>query len=95
MSTPICMRQTRQAATKADPLGLTPRERQVAELLGWCDTPTTAATLGIAPATVARHRKGIFRKLGVRDRHELRARLCLQALTVELSEPFAESTTNG
>lgn len=81
--------QLRRHSTRRHPLGLTVRERQVAELLGWCNTPTVAATLGIAPATVARHRKNIFRKLGVNNRHELRAKLGFQELADVLSEPFA------
>lgn len=85
MTTPITLRQTRQAATKADPLGLTQRERQVAELLQWLPVAEVARRLGIADATVVRHRQGIYRKLRISTRHELRGWMALH----QLSEPFA------
>ena len=84
MTTPLPLRQLRHASTKADPLGLTRRERQVAELLGWASVSTVAATLGIADATVVRHRQGIYRKLRISTRDELRGWMALSGL----SEPF-------
>jgi DNA-binding CsgD family transcriptional regulator len=76
----------RHHATRRDPLGLTRREREVAELLGWASVSTVAATLGIAGATVVRHRQSIYRKLHITTRNELRTRLTV----LELSEPFGE-----
>jgi DNA-binding CsgD family transcriptional regulator len=76
----------RHHATRRDPLGLTHREREVAELLGWASVSTVAATLGIAGATVVRHRQSIYRKLHITTRNELRTRLTV----LKLSEPFGE-----
>lgn len=89
MSTPIAIRQTRQAATKADPLGLTPRERQVATMMYAGKTaPAIARELGVKHETVRRFLKDTYRKLRVHSSLELVAYLRRHEQTQELSEPF-------
>lgn len=58
-----------RADTRADPLGLTGRQREVLELLavGHSDAKI-AAELCISPKTVAKHVSAILTKLGVRNR---------------------------
>lgn len=57
---------------------LSPRELQIAKLLGaGRSRPAIAAELGLAPNTVASLSKIIYRKLGVRSRAELAARMQL------------------
>jgi DNA-binding CsgD family transcriptional regulator len=58
------------------PLGLTPAERSVAELVSKGRTNREVAdALFISPSTVQAHLKRIFRKLGVRSRTELAAHI--------------------
>jgi DNA-binding CsgD family transcriptional regulator len=58
----------------ADPTTLTPREREVAELLSaGASYAQVALELSISQATVATHCKHIYRKLGVKGRYALRA----------------------
>lgn len=60
---------TRRKATIADPHGLTPRERDVLELLvGGHSDAEIAAALFISPKTANRHVGAILSKLGVRNR---------------------------
>ncbi|TQM63738.1 helix-turn-helix transcriptional regulator [Humibacillus xanthopallidus] len=57
---------------------LTPRERQVAELLARIDGPSNrdiAASLGVKETTAKSHVAAVLRKLGVRQRAEVRWRL--------------------
>jgi DNA-binding CsgD family transcriptional regulator len=65
---------TRRKATIADPHGLTPRERDVLELLaaGHSDAEIAAA-LFISPKTANRHVGAILSKLGVRNRTQAAA----------------------
>ncbi|WP_328305418.1 response regulator transcription factor [Actinomycetospora sp. NBC_00405] len=60
----------------AEPFGeLTPRERQVLELLAAGLTTTAVGTrLGLAPKTVTNHASSVFAKLGVSGRAEAVAR---------------------
>jgi DNA-binding CsgD family transcriptional regulator len=56
--------------------GLTAREADVVLLLcAGHTTPAVAACLCVSPATARSHRRSVLRKLGVRDRRELRALL--------------------
>jgi DNA-binding CsgD family transcriptional regulator len=58
----------------ADPTTLTPREREVAELLSaGASYAQIALELSISQATVATHCKHIYRKLGLKGRYALRA----------------------
>ena len=63
-------RMARRAREGADvEAGLTPRERQVLELLGGGSTiGQIASRLGISPRTVETHVAKLYRKLGVRTR---------------------------
>lgn len=91
MSTPIAIRQTRQAATKADPLGLSPRERAVAmSLYAGHGIRETSELLQCKYETVRSHLKAIRKKLGCRSVLGVVARLRLEEQTTRLSEPFAE-----
>jgi PAS domain S-box-containing protein len=55
---------------------LSPRERQVAELLLEGQSPSNmAAKLGVSEHTVRNHLKGIYRRLGVHSKDELLIRL--------------------
>jgi DNA-binding CsgD family transcriptional regulator/tetratricopeptide (TPR) repeat protein len=65
---------TRRKATIADPFGLTPRERDVLELIaaGHSDAGI-AAELFISPKTANRHVGAILAKLGVRNRTQAAA----------------------
>ncbi|MFI5762317.1 MULTISPECIES: response regulator [unclassified Streptomyces] len=55
--------------TAGVPAGLTPREREIWQLLaGGLDNAEIAADLDISVSTVKNHITGIFGKLGVRDR---------------------------
>jgi DNA-binding NarL/FixJ family response regulator len=56
----------------ADPLeALSPRERQVLELIGrGLDNQEIADCLGLAEQTVKEHTSSLFKKLGVRTRVE-------------------------
>ena len=69
-------RMARRAREGADvEAGLTPRERQVLELLGGGSTIGQIATrLGISPRTVETHVAKLYRKLGVRTRVQAIAR---------------------
>jgi DNA-binding NarL/FixJ family response regulator len=52
-------------------MGLSPREREVLELLGAGSTnPEIAAVLHLSPHTVKEHASSVYRKLGVRNRTE-------------------------
>jgi DNA-binding NarL/FixJ family response regulator len=64
----------RDADTRADPHGLTLRERDVLELLsaGHSDA-NIAATLCISPKTVGNHVSAILTKLGVHNRTQAAA----------------------
>ena len=65
---------TRRRATVADPHGLTPRERDVLELIAAGHTDAgIAATLFISPKTANRHVGSILAKLGVRNRTQAAA----------------------
>lgn len=56
--------------------GLTARERHIAALvIAGLTTTQIAAAAHIAPSTVQDHLRGVFRKLAVKDRHQLTARL--------------------
>lgn len=72
---------TRRKNTIADPLGLTPRERDVLELLaaGHSDAEIAAA-LFISPKTANRHVGAILSKLGVRNRTQAAAAYAAQRL---------------
>lgn len=83
----------RLSATRRDPLGLTPRERQVAGMLCMAlDGPAVARSLGCAYSTLRRHTKAVYRKLGVHSRAELVARL--RAAEPALSEPFVREMSD-
>jgi DNA-binding CsgD family transcriptional regulator/tetratricopeptide (TPR) repeat protein len=59
----------RRSATRDDPLGLTPREREVLELIGAGATNADIADrLVISPKTVDNHVSSVFAKLGVDNR---------------------------
>jgi len=72
-----------KAATRADMrglflavYGLTPREREVTEMLiGGADPPDVAAQLNLSVHTVRSHIKSVFTKVGVSSRAELTAAL--------------------
>ena len=67
-----------RAATRADPLGLTRRERNVLELLAEGLTNSEiAATLVLSEKTVSHHVSSILDKLGVRSRYDA-AKLAVQ-----------------
>jgi DNA-binding CsgD family transcriptional regulator len=72
---------TRRKNTIADPLGLTPRERDVLELLaaGHSDAEIANA-LFISPKTANRHVGAILSKLGVRNRTQAAAAYAAQRL---------------
>ena len=56
--------------------GLTPREAQVASLLaGGASNAHIAARLDVRPSTARRHTENVLRKLGVRSRSEVPAKL--------------------
>ena len=67
---PGVARVLRAGPPAADPFAeLTPRERQVLELLAeGLPTATIGARLGLAPKTVANHASALYAKLGVPDR---------------------------
>ena len=70
----LCALTLRHADTRADPHGLTLRERDVLELLsaGHSDA-NIAATLCISPKTVGNHVSAILSKLGVHNRTQAAA----------------------
>ncbi len=67
---PGVARVLRAGPPATDPFAeLTPRERQVLELLAeGLPTATIGARLGLAPKTVANHASALYAKLGVPDR---------------------------
>lgn len=83
----------RWRSTAADPLGLTRRQRALAELLAsGLSRPAAARVMGISPATAMRHSQGVYRALGVHSRAELVERL--RAARPALSEPFARELSD-
>ena len=67
----ICavLRVVTPAADGSEPLPLTTRERQIAEMIAAGETARSIADqLGISYHTVRRHGEKVFRKLGVRNR---------------------------
>ncbi len=77
---PLCRWRKRGRASDAAPLldadeaVLTPREREVAELIGQgMSNRSIAERLFISPATVARHVANINTKLGFNSRNQIAA----------------------
>jgi DNA-binding CsgD family transcriptional regulator len=69
-------RHTDMAPLTLQACELTPRERQIVEmLLRGVPVPEMAATLWLSPYTVRDHIKAIYSKLGVRSRPEMTAKL--------------------
>ncbi|MFD5147192.1 response regulator [Streptomyces sp. NPDC058401] len=69
ISTYVCAPVRPAGRTAAVPAGLTPREREIWQLLATgLDNAEIAAELDISVSTVKNHITGIFGKLGVRDR---------------------------
>lgn len=63
------LRAVPKVANGSDPLSLTTRERQIAEMMAAGETARGIADqLGISYHTVRRHGEKVFRKLGVRNR---------------------------
>lgn len=73
-------RRAQDLRLRASGLGLTPREAEVAALVGaGMDTGPICDTLHIAPSTLNKHLANIFAKLRVNSRAQLRTRLTLPA----------------
>jgi DNA-binding NarL/FixJ family response regulator len=82
-------------AAEAQPLvtyGLSPRESEVAQWLGWGKTnPQIANILGMQPRTVEKHLERILEKLGV----ENRTTAALMITDGESTSPHSSSNGNG
>ena len=75
--------------------GLTPREQQVTRLvLQGRSTPELADRLQISPLTVQEHLKGIFEKVGVRNRRELVGALFFESFSPRVHDNADRVRTN-